>query len=151
LIFHVFIDGVKATARYHPQSSTSSLSAIFCSCYRYRSRNGKVQLGISVYTSVNPFFAFWISDLSCDIFLCRDWFNYVSTTWTFPNEKFHYRKLSTLTIDWFRCFPWVGVRIEVNNWTMLALSQLWGSQNPCQAREFAFIYRYLVLPYTSRQ
>ena len=80
--FHVFLDGVRATALYSPQSSASSLSASFCSLHKYRSLNGKVQLGISVETSVDPFFCFLdcsvSSDLSCDIVLGRDWFTYVS-------------------------------------------------------------------------
>ena len=80
--FHVFLDGVRATALYSPQSSASSLSASFCSLHKYRSHNGKVQLGISVETSVDSFFCFLdcsvSSDLSCDIVLGRDWFTYVS-------------------------------------------------------------------------
>lgn len=54
--FPVFIDGVGATALYHPQSSALSLCTEFCSLRRYRSRNGKVQLGVSVDTSVDHFF-----------------------------------------------------------------------------------------------
>ena len=80
--FPIFLDGVRATASYHPQCSASSLSANFSSLHRYRSRNGKVQLGISVDTSVDSFFCFLdctvSSDLSCDIVLGRDWFAFVS-------------------------------------------------------------------------
>ena len=47
----------------------------------------KVQLGISVDTSVDSFFCFLdctvSSDLSCDIVLGRDWFAFVSHA--FPN------------------------------------------------------------------
>jgi hypothetical protein len=77
------------------------------------SHNGKVQLGISVDTSMNPFFCFLdcsiprASDFSCDIFLGRDWFNYVSTT--IPNAKISLSETEYLD---FGVSPQVGVRIE---------------------------------------
>ena len=80
--FRVFLDGLRATALYNPLSSSSSLSEGFCSLHGYRSRNGKVQLGISVETLIGPFFCLLdclvSSDLSGDIVLGRDWFNHVS-------------------------------------------------------------------------
>ena len=112
--FPVFLDGVRATALYHPQFSASSLSANFCSLHRYRSRNSKVQLGISVNTLVDAFFCILdctiSSDLSCDVVLGRDWFTFVSHA--FPN--------ATITISETECLdecldfsisPRVGVRL----------------------------------------
>ena len=120
--FQVFIDGVTATARYHPQSSSSSLSTSFCSRHRYRSRNGKVQLGIAVQidTSVDSFFCNLdcsiSSDLSCDISLGCDWFTYVSTT--FSNAKISLSE--TVHLD-FGVSPRVGVRIEEGVFFLAAL------------------------------
>ena len=124
--FQVFIDGVTATARYHPQSSSSSLSTNFCSGHRYRSRNGKVQLaiGISVQidTSVDSFFCnldcsiSGSSDLSCDISLGRDWINYVSTT--FPIAKISLSETEHLD---FGVSPRVGVCIEEGVFFLAAL------------------------------
>ena len=120
--FQVFIDGVTATARYHPQSSSSSLSTNFCSRHRYRSRNGKVQLNISVQidTSVDSFFCNLdcsiSSDLSCDISLGCDWFTYVSTT--FPIAKISLSETEHLD---FGVSPRVGVCIEEGVFFLAAL------------------------------
>jgi hypothetical protein len=62
---------------------------------------------------MNPFFCFLdcsisrASDFSCNIFLGRDWFNYVSTT--FPNAKISLSETEYLD---FGVSPQVGVRIE---------------------------------------
>ena len=111
--FHVIIDGARATALYYPQSSTSSLSANFCSLHRYRSRNGKVRLGVSVDTLVDPFFCLLdctvFNDLSpnpCDIVLGCDWFTYVSLT--FPNAII--RLSETEYLD-FSLSPQMGIHI----------------------------------------
>ena len=108
--FQVFLDGVRATALYDPESSTSFLSASFSSLHRYRrSRNSKIQLGISVDTSVVPIFCFLdclvVSDLSCDIILGRDWFTYVSHI--FPNATITLSETEHLD---FGISPRVGVR-----------------------------------------
>ena len=111
--FQVLLDGVRATALYDPKSSASSLSANFLSLHRYRSRNNKVHLGVSVNTSVVPFFCFLdcsvSSDLSCDIALGRDWFTYVSHI--LPNATI---TLSDTEYIDFGVSPQLGIGVRMN-------------------------------------
>ena len=90
------------------------------SCYGYQSHNSKVQLGISVDTSMNPFFCFLecsiSSNFSCDIFLGRDWFNYVSTM--FPNAKISLSETEYLD---FSVSPRLGVHIDQSVFSLAAL------------------------------
>ena len=119
--FHVFLDGagVRATALYNPQSSTSSLSESFCALHQYWSCNRKVQLGFLSIPQGILFSALW-NALSSAVFLATSSWVVIGLHTSYIHFQMQWSCVQNLS-------QWTLTLEFLNKWVFALLIKVWSN------------------------